>query len=82
MGDALPLAGVDTETINFAEIPDRLRKAFFHRFTLDPQSILPGTQMPQYVDDDGTSTVVGVLDGNIDQQFDALWHFMRSLERN
>ncbi|MFP6616775.1 MAG: hypothetical protein VCB26_10255, partial [Candidatus Hydrogenedentota bacterium] len=82
MGDALPLAGADTETINFAEIPERLRRSFFHRLTLDPQSILPGTQMPQYVDDDGASTIANVLDGDIDQQFDALWHFMRSLKND
>ncbi|MFP6582627.1 MAG: hypothetical protein VCD00_08730, partial [Candidatus Hydrogenedentota bacterium] len=80
IGEDLPLAGADTETINFGEIPKRLRKDFFHRFTLDPQSILPGTQMPQFVNDDGSSTIAGVLDGDISQQFDAIWEFMRSVD--
>jgi mono/diheme cytochrome c family protein len=80
MGSKLPLAGADTETINFKHIPDRLRNSFFHRFLLDPQRTLPGTQMPEYVDDDGVSTITNVLDGDIEKQFDAIWQFMLSLE--
>jgi len=75
-----PLAGADTETINFAHIPERLRRGFFDRFTRDPQRTLPGTQMPQYVTDGGKSTVPDVLNADVDQQFDAIWQFMRSLE--
>jgi len=79
IGDALPLAGADTETINFKHIPERLRKPFFHRFLLDPQRTLPGTQMPEFADDDGASTISGILDGDVEKQFDAIWQHMRSL---
>jgi mono/diheme cytochrome c family protein len=79
VGGDEPLAGADTETINFAHIPERLRRSYFDRFTRDPQRILPGTQMPQYVTDDGKSTVPDILSADVDQQFDAIWQFMRSL---
>jgi hypothetical protein len=79
MGNELPLAGADTETINFRNIPDRLRKPFFHRFLLDPQRTLPGTQMPEYSNDDGDSTIANVLDGDIQKQFDAIWNYMLTL---
>ena len=75
-----PLAGPDMETINFAHIPDRLRRGYFDRFILDPHRILPGTQMPQYAMDDGTSGIPHSLDGDMARQFDAIWHFMRSLD--
>ncbi len=74
-----PLAGADTETINFAHIPARLRRSYFDRFVLDPQRIMPGTQMPQFSDDDGRSSIPHVLDGEMSEQLNAIWHFMRSL---
>ena len=87
------LAAADTETINFAHIPDRLRRSYFDRFTLDPQRILLGTQMPQYALDyeapprtdpphqpgKRKSSIPHILDGDMGRQFDAIWHFMRSL---
>ena len=80
VGDTEPLAGADTETINFVHIPERLRRGYYDRFTKDPQRVLPGTQMPQYVVEDGQSTISNVLDGDANQQFDAIWQFMRTLE--
>ena len=79
VGDQLNLAGKDTESINFAEIPGRLRKSYFHRFTVDPQRTMPGTQMPNYTNPDGTSILNRRLDGDIDAQYNAIWQFMRTL---
>jgi len=65
--------------LHFANTPRRLRQSFFERFTHDPQRILPGTQMPQYGTENGKSTVSDILDGDADEQFNAIWYFMRAL---
>jgi hypothetical protein len=73
------LAGGDTATINFAYITERLRKSYFDRYLRDPQRLLPGTMMPKFITEDGTTGVNAHFKGDARQQFDALWHYMRSL---
>ena len=82
VGKEKPLAGSDTETINFADIPSRLRQDFFHRFTKDPQRILPGTQMPSFVNDNGSGTITDILDGDAHEQFQSIWEYMRTIHQN
>ncbi len=74
------LAGPDTETIPLERITDRLRKDFYDRFLLDPQAILPGTMMPRYTTDSGGSVLKEPFDGDAARQFDAIWHYLRSVE--
>lgn len=79
-GKELALAGGDTATINFAHIPERLRKTYYDRYLRDPQRLLPGTMMPKFINDDGVTGVTAHWNGNAQKQFEALWHFMLSLE--
>lgn len=79
VGEQKALAGKDTATINFAYIADRLRPSYYRRYIRDPQHILPGTMMPNFIGDDGTTPIKSVLDGDPDRQFTALWHYLMSL---
>lgn len=76
VGPQKALAGADTATINFAYITERLRPTFYERYLRDPQHILPGTMMPNFINADGTTPIKALLDGDPDRQFTALWHYL------
>ena len=80
VGASPALAGVDTETINFTLISQRLRKSYYERFTLDPQRAMPGTQMPRFADNEGNSPLTEVLEGDIRKQYEAIWEYLLSLK--
>ena len=81
LGDEPALGGEGSEeTIDFALVRRRLRRPYFDRFLRDPQRILPGTKMPQFVDEDGYTGLYDVLDGEAARQFDAIWHYLGSLD--
>ena len=73
------LAGADTETIDLQHMGHRLRKEFFERLLRDPSRVIPGTMMPSFLDEQGRSTLQGVLDGDGQGQSRALWEYIRSL---
>ena len=79
MGSQKALAGEDTETINFALVPERLRRSYYERFLTDPPRLLPGTKMPQFINPDRTTALKDILDGDADRQFDALWNYFVQL---
>jgi mono/diheme cytochrome c family protein len=68
------------ETINFDLARRRLRRAWFDRFLRDPQRILPGSKMPQFVDEDGYTALYDVFDGEASRQFEAIWHYLGTLD--
>ena len=81
LGDAPALGGEGSEeTINFDLVRRRLRPPYFDWFLRDPQRILPGSKMPQFVDEDGYTALYDVLDGEASRQFEAIWHFLGTLE--
>jgi cytochrome c553 len=80
VGTQAALAGPDTATINFAFVADRLRPEYFRRYVRDPQRFRPGTMMPSFIAEDGSTPIKGVLDGNATEQFDAIWQYLLSLE--
>jgi mono/diheme cytochrome c family protein len=53
----------------------RLKKDWFHRYLLDPQSLRPGTRMPSFFPE-GKSSRPDILAGNSDRQIDAIWAFL------
>lgn len=79
-GETRALAGPDTETIDLRHIADRLRHAYYTRFTWDPQRVRPGTMMPRFVTEDGVSAHPDVLNGDAVRQLDAIWSYLRSIE--
>ena len=81
LGDEPALGGEGSEeTIDFALARRRLRRPYFDRFLRDPQRILPGTKMPQFVDEDGYTGLYDVFDGVAARQFDAIWHYLGTLD--
>lgn len=81
VGPQKALAGKDTATINFAHIAERLRPSYYRRYIRNPQHILPGTMMPTFIGDDGTTPIKSVLDGDPERQFAALWEYLLSLQK-
>ena len=75
IGDQQALAGADTVTINFRHVPERLRPAYYHRYISNPSRVLPGTQMPTFLNSDGGSSIDSVFDGDAKRQFDAIWEY-------
>lgn len=80
VGDQAALAGQDTATINFAHIPERLRKSYYDRYLFDPVRLLPGTMMPRFVDDQGRTGITTHYEGDAARQFEAIWHYMRTVQ--
>lgn len=81
LGDEPALGGEGSEeTINFALVRRRLRRDYFDRFLRDPQRILPGSKMPQFVDEDGYTALYDVFDGEAQRQFNAIWHYLATLD--
>jgi len=81
LGDEPALGGEGSEeTINFDLVRRRLRRPFFDWFLRDPQRILPGSKMPQFVDEDGYTALYDVFDGEATRQFEAIWHYLGTID--
>ncbi len=81
LGEEPALGGEGSEeTINFALTRPRLRRAYFDRFLRDPQRIMPGSKMPQFVDEDGYTALYDVFDGEAERQFEAIWQYLGTLD--
>lgn len=80
-GDEAALGGEGSEeTINFDLVRRRLRRPWFDWFLRDPQRILPGSKMPQFVDEDGYTALYDVFEGEAARQFEAIWHYLGTFE--
>src|SRR6185295_20077762 len=53
----------------------RLKKDWFHRYLLDPQSLRPGTRMPSFWPE-GVAVNKDVLKGDTEAQIRALWLYL------
>ena len=81
LGEDPALGGEGSEeTINFDLVRRRLRRPYFDWFLRDPQRIQPGSKMPQFVDEDGYTALYDIFDGESERQFEAIWHFLATLE--
>ena len=74
-------AAFDVKGINFKYVTRRLRKAFYHRWMLNPVRVVPGSRMPQFADDDGRTPFTDILDGDGPMQFEALWQYFLEGEK-
>ena len=76
------LAPFDNRGVNFSRVPQRLRYGFYLDWMFDPLRLDPHSKMPRFSPDRKTTAVGNVLDGDARKQFDALWHFLQSIEDN
>jgi glucose/arabinose dehydrogenase/cytochrome c2 len=79
VGSQKALAGKDTATVNFACVAERLRPSYYWRYVKDPPHLLPGTMMPKFIGEDGTTQVKTVFNGDPQRQFTAIWNYLMSL---
>lgn len=80
VGSQKALAGKDTATVNFACVAERLRPSYYWRYVQDPPHLLPGTMMPKFIGEDGTTQVKKIMNGDPKAQFTAIWHYLMSLQ--
>lgn len=66
--------------IDLATVPDRIQPSWFKRYLLDPSELRPGTRMPTFFED-GKSPITRVLSGNVDQQIEAMWIYLREIDQ-
>lgn len=83
IGDQRPRGDEDTKIalgISFDHIRDRMRREAYQRFMLDPPRYDIKTKMIRLSEDGRTTKLTTVFDGEAKQQFDALWHYIQSLD--
>ena len=79
VGDKPPVQVFERQGINFKVAQKRLRRDYYMRWMLDPLRIDPDSRMPKFADAKGKTAFADVLDGDAKRQFDAIWHWFRTL---
>jgi cytochrome c2 len=79
VGDQPPIQVFERQGINFDVAAARLRKEYYMRWLMDPPRIDPDSRMPKYADDRGKTAFTDILDGDARRQFEAIWHYFRTL---
>ena len=83
IGDLQPSGDEKTRIapgINFVHIRERLTPEYYHRFVLDPPRFDISTKMPKLSADGETTKISTILNGDARRQFEAIWHYIHSLE--
>lgn len=76
VGDRATLISVG---INFSVITDRLNPEFFPRLLLNPPRYDPNSRMPVFAIDGKTTAAKGILDGDAERQYEAIWAYLKRL---
>ncbi len=80
VGEKEATAVFEAPAINFARAAERLRKGYFHRWTLAPTRIDPDTKMPKYADPEGVTQLTDPYDGKGPEQFEAIREYIRTVK--
>jgi cytochrome c2 len=84
IGDLEPMGDEKTKLapgINFAHIRERLTHDYYLRFTLDPPRWDVSNRMPKLAADGRTTKVTTFYDGDAEKQFEAIWHYLQTVEK-
>ena len=81
VGDTPAVAPFEAPGINLAYASERLRYGYYTRWMLDPGRIDPYTKMPKFSPDGRTTGIMSVYDGEAQKQFDALWKYLKVIEK-
>lgn len=81
LGDREATAVFEAPAPNLAYARERLRKAYFDRWLLQPLRIDPETKMPRFADEDGKTPLGDFFEGKASAQFDAIWHFLGTVQK-
>jgi mono/diheme cytochrome c family protein len=66
---------------NLALTPVRLRKEYYHRWTIAPTRIDPETKMPKFADEEGKTPLTDFFEGHAEKQFEAIWQYLQTLKK-
>ena len=80
VGDQAATAVFEAPAINFLQSAERLRKGYFHRWTLAPTRIDPDTKMPKYADPEGVTQLTDPFEGKGPEQFEAIREYLRTVK--
>lgn len=80
LGDQAASQPFEAPAPNFSNVTTRLRKTYFHRWMLNPIQIDPDTKMTRFADENGKSPLED-FGGDATKQFEAIWQFLRSVEK-
>ena len=67
--------------IGLRYLSERLRHDYYARWMRDPLRIDPGTKMPRLSPDGRQTALKHTYDGQAEPQFNAIWHYLQSLNR-
>ena len=81
IGDRPGTAVFEAPGINLALSHERMRHDYYLRWVLHPQRIDPESKMSRFADDDGQTPLSDFFAGKASAQFEAIWHFLQSLEK-
>ncbi len=76
-GDRATLISVG---INFSVITDRMNPEFFPRLSLNPPRYDPNSRMPVFAIDGKTTAAKGILAGDAERQYEAIWAYLKTLK--
>jgi mono/diheme cytochrome c family protein len=79
-GDRKALQVFEGQGPNLQVSGQRLRYDYFQRWMHNPQRITPTTIMPRFTQGRDKALQSTSTDGNAEPQFEAIWHWMRSLK--
>jgi hypothetical protein len=77
VGARKPTALFEVQGIDLAEVAGRLRPGFYRTWMLDPPRFEAAAKMPKYAGED-RRTALPAYGGDAQQQFDAIWEFLRA----
>jgi len=81
VGDQPAVAPFENRGVNFDIVPDRFRYDFYLRWMRDATRINLATRMPRLSPDGRVTEITDVYGGDARSQFDAMWHYIQSLQR-
>ena len=81
IADKKPNAAFDAQSTNLIYAATRLRKEYYLRWMANPLRVDKQTKMPRFSEDGKSTSLKSVLDGNAEKQFDALWHYLNSIQK-
>ena len=74
-----PEAPFESRGIDFHRVRDRVRWEFYRRWLGNPIQFDSAIPMPRFSPDEKTTPVAGILDGEAEKQFEAIWQYLNSL---
>lgn len=66
--------------INLQDAALRLRYSYYPRWMMDPPRVDLAVRMPKFAQDNKTTGITEIYDGNARQQYEALWQYIQSLK--